>query len=162
MYVMHDEIYETPDGRFYTKEYLKHNGGLSDVDEKLYWNHLWNGKDMIPLELATGPEVGYDSKTIITCNYDQLFTREDSLILCNNMVHRLYDTLELESGIDYDEEDDYYYDVYQYFIINDFLAEVLSKHTDEIIYYDSELEIYVLGVTHCGTSWDYVGATYKC
>ena len=28
--------------------------------------------------------------------------------------------------------------------------------TDEIVYYNEELDMYVWGITHYGTSWDYV------
>ena len=82
-------------------------------------------------------------------------------VLCNNMQQRLGDTLELEFGKDYDEEDDYYYDIYQWYIIDDRGAEILKQYTDEIVYYDSELEVYVWGVTHFGTSWRYVLTNIK-
>ena len=28
--------------------------------------------------------------------------------------------------------------------------------TDEILFYNETLDMYVWGVTHCGTSWNYV------
>ena len=82
-------------------------------------------------------------------------------VLCNNMVNRLGNTLELESGSDYNEEDDYFYDIYQWYIIDDRGADILKEFTDEIVYYDSELEVYVWGVTHYGTSWSYVLTNIK-
>lgn len=47
-------------------------------------------------------------------------------------------------------------DIYQWYIISDYGAEILMRETDEIVFYDEELEVYVWAVTHCGTSWDYV------
>ena len=32
------------------------------------------------------------------------------------------------------------------------------EHTDEPVFYDAELGLYVWGITHFGTSWDYVPA----
>lgn len=32
------------------------------------------------------------------------------------------------------------------------------EHTDEPVFHDAELGLYVWGITHFGTSWDYVPA----
>lgn len=89
---------------------------------------------------------------------------------CDNMVMNNYIMQELsakgfyfdiENGTDYDEEDDYYYDVYQYFIISSRDAERLEEYTNELIYYCEELDLYILGVCHWGTSWDGVSANWK-
>jgi len=82
-------------------------------------------------------------------------------VLCNAMANRIGETLELVNGTDYDEEDDYFIDVYQYFIIDDGGYRLLKEYTDEIVYYDDELDVYVWGVTHCGTSWSYVLTNIK-
>ena len=52
--------------------------------------------------------------------------------------------------------EEYYYDVFQYYIISDNGARILSDYTNEIVWYNEKLDMYVWGVTHCGTSWDYV------
>ena len=49
-----------------------------------------------------------------------------------------------------------YYDVYQYIIISDAGARLLAEWTNEIVWYNDELDMYVWGVTHWGTPWDYV------
>lgn len=77
-------------------------------------------------------------------------------ILNNNIfMYAGYENWELESG---EEEDEYgdYYEVYQYYIISDGGARILKDHTDEIVYYHEELDMYLWGITHFGTSWDYV------
>ena len=61
----------------------------------------------------------------------------------------------LESGCDYDEEEERYTDIYQYYIVDDNGAEILKK-AGEIVYYNAALDMYLWGVTHYGTSWDYV------
>lgn len=79
-------------------------------------------------------------------------------VLNNDVISKTYeigywDTI---NGTDYNEEEDYYYDIYQYYIISSNGADILQNYTDEIIFYNEELDLYVWGVTHFGTSWDYV------
>ena len=83
-----------------------------------------------------------------------MFYNDDSLILCNNIIED-YEELELLSGCEYDESTEEYEDIYQYYIIDDDLAKRLQD-INEIVYYHNRLDIYILGVTHFGTSWDYV------
>jgi hypothetical protein len=64
-----------------------------------------------------------------------------------------YDELEPEQQEEYSE---IYYDVYQYYIISEYGARILKDYTNEILWYIPVLDIYVWGVTHWGTSWDYV------
>ena len=52
-------------------------------------------------------------------------------------------------------------DVYQFYIISENGALFLSEHTDEIVYYNSALDLYLWGITHFGTSWDYVLTNIK-
>lgn len=54
------------------------------------------------------------------------------------------------------DEEDTYYEIFQYYIISDNGAEILKEFTDDPIFYIEDFDIYVWGVTHYGTSWDYV------
>ena len=69
---------------------------------------------------------------------------------------------ELVNGSDYDEENDEYTDVYQWFIVSDNGAQIIQDYTDEILYYHEDIDIYLWGVTHLGTSWDYVLMDIPC
>lgn len=76
---------------------------------------------------------------------------DDCYILNNKIVEKL----------DFDFLDESLYDleeltIYQYYIISEYTAEKLQKHTNEIVLYNAELDMYLLGVGHFGTSWDYV------
>ncbi len=51
---------------------------------------------------------------------------------------------------------DYVEDIYQYYIISEQGYEFLNEYTDEIVFYNEKLDIYLWGITHFGTSWDYV------
>lgn len=76
-----------------------------------------------------------------------------NMILCNDIVK---DELELVNGSYYDEEYGDCYEIFQYYIIQD--PRFAMRYTDEIIFYDNRLNLYVLGVTHYGTAWSYVPA----
>lgn len=62
---------------------------------------------------------------------------------------------DLENG-EWEDEDGYPHEVYQYYIISDYGARFLSEHTDELVFYNDKLDMYLWGITHFGTSWDYV------
>lgn len=46
-------------------------------------------------------------------------------------------------------------EVFQYFIVSDNALQLLDE-ANEVVYYNDTLDMYVWGVTHYGTSWDYV------
>lgn len=69
---------------------------------------------------------------------------------------------ELVNGSDCDEENDEYAEVFQWFIVSDNGAQMIQDYTNEILYYHEELDIYLWGVTHWGTSWDYVLMDIPC
>lgn len=46
--------------------------------------------------------------------------------------------------------------VHQDYIISKRGYEILRDYTDELVFYNEKLDLYVWGVTHFGTSWDYV------
>ena len=62
---------------------------------------------------------------------------------------------ELEREQDDDQE------VFQWFIVDDWGARLLQQETNEIVYYNETLDMYLWGVTHYGTSWDYVLTSIK-
>lgn len=67
---------------------------------------------------------------------------------------------ELENEIETLEEP-HYNEIFQYFIVSANGAEILEE-AGEIVYYSNKLDLYVWGVTHCGTSWDYVLTNIPC
>lgn len=88
----------------------------------------------------------------------------DSMILNNEIIPELSAKdfyFDIYCGEDYDEENDFYYDVFQYFIIDERDAERLERYTNELVYHCENLDLYVLGVCHYGTSWDYVPSNWK-
>ena len=89
-------------------------------------------------------------------DYKCLSNIVDNTILNNNIINYEVDNWELINGVDYNEEKEEYIDIFQYYIIDNWGVEFLEKYTDEIVYYNEVLDIYLWGITHWGTSWDYV------
>lgn len=76
-------------------------------------------------------------------------------ILNNNIYEETFLDWEVVNGeIDYNEDE--YLEIYQYYIISDYGYSFLSRNTDEIVFYNEKLDMYLWGITHFGTSWDYV------
>lgn len=93
------------------------------------------------------------------------------MVLCNNIVEKFnldllnnipsFDTLPDDEKKEYIDEDDYYnqwYDeCYQYYIVElNCDEDFIINNTNLLLYYCDDLEVYVLGVDHFGTSWDYI------
>ena len=78
-----------------------------------------------------------------------------------------FDVLEKERELrerqieDLEYEQDEQPEVFQWYIVDDVGAELL-KEINEIVYYNAELDMYVWGVTHWGTSWSYVLTDIPC
>lgn len=51
-------------------------------------------------------------------------------------------------------------EVFQWYIVSDQGASIL-KEAEEVVFYNDELDMYLWGVTHWGTSWDYVLTNIK-
>lgn len=46
--------------------------------------------------------------------------------------------------------------VFQDYIISENGYEILKDYTDELVFYNENLDVYVWAVDHYGTNWDYV------
>lgn len=62
------------------------------------------------------------------------------------------DEAKLEELYNLEEE---YEEIFQYYIVSDNALWYL-KRAKEIVFYSRKLDCYIWGVTHWGTSWDYV------
>lgn len=75
--------------------------------------------------------------------------------MCNNYLkHRYNNVDELISA--YDEQEDYYIDEYQFFIVDiEYDEETTKKAVEKMgntLYYDNDLNLYITGITDLGTS----------
>lgn len=76
--------------------------------------------------------------------------------ILNNTLFYKQDYWKLINGQDYNEETENFIEIFQYYIISEYGVDILKKYTEEIVYYNQELDIYLWGITHFGTPWDYV------
>ena len=135
-----DEFFKDENGTVYTGEYIEHN------------KHI---KERHTLTKIENPYKELQGQTV-RCNYSQIFYPNSGLILCNNIPQVdecLFDNIENGSFWEY-------CDIFQWYIIDNSTAERLKRSTKELIFYSEKLDVYVLGVTHYGTAWDYVDAEF--
>lgn len=55
-----------------------------------------------------------------------------------------------------EQERSYNQDIFQYFIVSDYGAEMIKQYTEDPLFYNETLDMYVWGITHYGTAWSYV------
>lgn len=102
-----------------------------------------------------GQEHGYVDYRTLAKAFDAVMNNS---IIQNTAEIGYWETV---SGNEYDEETDTYAEIFQYFIVSDNGAEILQE-AEEIVFYNETLDMYVWGVTHWGTSWDYVLTDIRC
>lgn len=50
----------------------------------------------------------------------------------------------------------YNQEIFQYYIVSDQGAEMIKQYTEDPLFYNETLDMYVWGITHYGTAWSYV------
>lgn len=50
----------------------------------------------------------------------------------------------------------YNQEIFQYYIVSDQDAEMIKQYTEDPLFYNETLDMYVWGITHYGTAWSYV------
>lgn len=93
---------------------------------------------------------------------DQRIQEEEKDDPDNDKIDQLSDKIdELEKDVDeLQYEMDNPPEVFQWFIVDNHGFQILEE-VGEVVYYNEELDLYLWGVTHCGTSWDYVLTNVK-
>lgn len=140
-----DNLYEM-NGEIYTETYLTQNGTFSG---DIYATN----NTVTPIKKAA-PWYKLPKDTEIHCRFSQLLAGE-SIIPLDDKVLLEAETLRWLGEDDDDEE------IVSCYHIDKNLAEHLLEHTDLPIFYYAAFDMYILGVTFWGTSWDYVGATFR-
>lgn len=114
-----------------------------------------------------GNEISNYGKEHGFLDYDT-FSRAFDHVL-NNSIFELGQGIgygwELVNGLDFDYEEEEIIEepeVFQWYIVSDSGAQIIQDYTNEILYYHDELDIYLWGVTHWGTGWDYILTDIPC
>lgn len=79
-------------------------------------------------------------------------------LIRNNTIRYCGESFELYAGKAFDEDGECI-EILQDYLIDKDAAEWLRSHTEEIVYYSPALDVFLWGITHWGTSWDYVHTT---
>lgn len=127
--------------------------------------------------LNTAANYDFESETNDECYYEDSNGNIYNYDGAQNRINEIQDEIndlenENENGENDDKisdleneietlEEEHYNEIYQYFIVSENGAEIL-KEAGEIVYYSNTLGLYVWGVTHWGTSWDYVLTNIPC
>ena len=107
-------------------------------------------------------EIGYwDQTNGMIDNSDEIEELREKIEELENEKYEEYDTDDIEidklneriEELENEEDDS---EIFQYYIISDSGAQILEDWTNEIVFYNEELDMYVWGVTHYGTAWSYV------
>lgn len=94
-------------------------------------------------------------------NQDEIDTLLSKIEELEDKVSESQDDEEIEEmETEIEELKSYYPEIFQYYIVSDGAVEILQE-ANEIIFYNDELQLYIWGVTHFGTSWDYVLTNIK-
>ena len=130
---------------------------------------MTNGKYFYGVEISEyGQKNGYVdyrtlAKTFNAVLNNEIYTKlwkinpDEHNYTCGNYFMLKYmNDFEVVNGEVVDEETEDYVEIFQYYIIDDNGADILMRETNEIVFYSEDLDMYLWGVTHYGTSWDYV------
>lgn len=118
-------------------------------------------KKIIKMYVSSMEDLNEQEKKYNNVSYKRLIERVSNGVWLFNNAPRLanYD-FDFEIGTDYDEENEDYKEIYQYYLIdvNSYILEKLQNlsYNNLIIAWSENLEEHVLMVDHFGTGWDCV------
>lgn len=120
--------------------------------------------------MNTTAEVGYWEPVTSDIYYEDLdgtiYTQEER----DDRIEELEAHLEDEENPDEIQEieaqiealnEEHYKDIYQWYIVDENGARICEEF-GEVLYYNETLDLYLWGVDHYGTAWDYVLTNIKC
>ena len=127
---------------------------------KLFYNQI--GRDFVDIEQVNGYIDHSDEIEQLQEQIEEIEEKQIEMIKEDKedtpqykaLQEQIDDLQEKINGLEYEQDNQQ--EIFQYFIISDNGAEILQTWTDEIVYYIDYLDVYVWGVTHYGTAWDYV------
>ncbi len=131
-----DEYYEDNDGNIFTPE---------EVDDRR--EELQEELDRLQEELDN---LNDEREEADTTEADQA-----TLEAIDKKIEELEDKISDIERNQEELEDPHYKDIFQYFIVDDNGADILRR-AGETLFYNDKLDLYIWGVDHWGTSWDYV------
>lgn len=87
----------------------------------------------------------------------------DSLYAEGKDTDKLEEQLDaLRSELEELEEDTYDDFICQFFIVDEFGAQLIQECTHDPLFYNEYLDLYVWGITFCGIRWEYALTSIPC
>ena len=127
---------------------------VNDINKLFYANinREWNEAEQIN---------GYiDNSDLIEAKREQIEALENTLDNAFDEEHEQYikNQIEIieEQIEELEREQDEQQEIYQYYIVSSSGADIIQEYTHDPLFYLPVIDCYVWGVTHWGTSWDYV------
>lgn len=97
----------------------------------------------------------YEKENGVISLYNLMQIYDVRMVLCNNIV-RVDEELEWDNyDLVYDEEEDRFVEIFQYFLTYERDKELFERLGYPTAW-SNVLEVWVVGITHFGTGWDYV------
>lgn len=164
-FALHDNIYKVSNEKetyYATEQYLNLCGFNLKIEPDAQTGTLDYYGDHYLVVRADDEKYGYydderERKTLRCC-YDQLFYPNTQMLACPSIGDLESLGIRVEEECDdgryyEDEEEEEYKEVYQTFFIDAETAVFLTSHTQEMVFYASDLDMFILGVSHYGTAW---------
>lgn len=134
---------------------VMNNSILENTQEIGYWEPM---TDCSYYEDYDGNRYDYDdAQQKIAELQEEMDMLESSVLKDSKTKERI---AEIQENIDC-LEDERFPEIYQWFIVSDRGADILQE-IGEYVLYNETLDMYVWGVDHYGTSWDYVLTNIPC
>lgn len=101
--------------------------------------------------------IGYwEQENGIIDNSEEIKELEEQLEDLGEGSEKYEDIQEQIEELKEEQEQSYNQDIFQYFIVSDQGAEMIKQYTEDPLFYNETLDMYVWGITHYGTAWSYV------
>lgn len=133
-------------------DYAKENGYLDYATFSKAFDAVLNNSIM-----ENTCEVGFwEQENGIIDNSEEIEELEKQIEDLEEGFEEYTDIQEKIDELKEEQERSYNQDIFQYFIVSDSGAEMIKQYTDDPLFYNGTLDMYVWGITHFGTSWSYV------
>lgn len=133
-------------------DYAKENGYLDYATFAKAFDAVMNNSIM-----ENTCEIGYwEQENGIIDNSEEIEELEEQIEDLEEGFEEYTDIQEKIDELKEEQEQSYNQDIFQYFIVSDQGAEMIKQYTEDPLFYNETLDIYVWGITHYGTAWSYV------
>lgn len=133
-------------------DYAKENGYLDYATFAKAFDAVMNNSIM-----ENTCEIGYwEQENGIIDNSEEIEELEEQIEDLEEGFEEYTDIQEKIDELKEEQEQSYNQDIFQYYIVSDQGAEMIKQYTEDPLFYNETLDMYVWGITHYGTAWSYV------